>query len=595
MPPPDTQWFGDGILVTFEGGFQHTINIDNNTFFELFQAIDFAADFSADVNGRIYNNTITYTEGVGAIAFGTGSSSTSSMLFQMLIEDNDIGGLGNDSGSRLGSGIVGDFRGAETARVTIHQNVVQDTEVNPINIISQMTLGQDGDTHLRITNNTVASIDDDEGGGAGVIPGINVTTNAATNGDIFLTLTGNTSTGINEEGVLLRQATANNTFQIEDLVPASGATGPQIETFLEGLNSSTVRVRIGGSVVQYTAMNNNNTNTPAPVTPLLAAQGQGPGGSGMLTTDMLAPIMAEAAHRWADAGITAEQMARLGGVTFTIGNLVDGMLAATSGRNIAIDDDAAGWGWFVDPTPADNLEFGAIHSGTELAATGAEATDHLDLLTTVMHEIGHVLGLEHTDTSENLMNEAVDVGLRRLPDALDVAASNVAGVVSTALQAVAIAQFAEAALPAAVQAKSGTTIIAGGSGDDTLEAGQGGSILVGGAGSDTFVFNLAPQHHVQALTAITHVADYHAAQGDTLDFSAFLGVLHAVGVPDSALVRVVEDVSGTFATVLVNAGDAVDPSWMNAAVLAGVHQGDAVNVVLATGLAAAQLHADWLV
>ena len=57
---PTTQWFGDGILVTFEGPFQHTINIDNNTFFELFQGIDYAANFSADVNGRIYNNNITY-------------------------------------------------------------------------------------------------------------------------------------------------------------------------------------------------------------------------------------------------------------------------------------------------------------------------------------------------------------------------------------------------------------------------------------------------------------------------------------------------------------------------------------------------------
>ena len=161
----------------------------------MFQGIDYAAGFSADVNGRIYDNTITFTEGVGAIAFGTASTSTASMLFQMLIEDNDIGGLGNDSGSRLGSGIVGDFRGAETSRVTIHQNVVRDTEVNPINIISQMTLAQDGDTHLRITNNTIASIDDDEGGGAGIIPGINVTTNAATNGDIFLTISGNATHG----------------------------------------------------------------------------------------------------------------------------------------------------------------------------------------------------------------------------------------------------------------------------------------------------------------------------------------------------------------------------------------------------------------
>ncbi len=267
LPPPATQWFGDGILVTFEGGFQHTINIDNNTFFELFQAIDFAGNFSADVDARIYNNTITYTEGVGAIAFGTGSSSTAGMLFQMLIEDNDIGGLGNDSGSRLGTGIVGDFRGAETARVTIHQNVVRDTEVNPINIISQMTLGQDGDTHLRITNNTIASIDDDAGAGAGVIPGINVTTNAATNGDILLTISGNTASSINEDGILVRQATLNNTYSLEDFA-GDGTNSAAVDSYLEGQNpGTTARVRTGGSVVNYTSQNLNNTNAPAPLTP----------------------------------------------------------------------------------------------------------------------------------------------------------------------------------------------------------------------------------------------------------------------------------------------------------------------------------------
>jgi hypothetical protein len=130
--------------------------------------------------------------------------------------------------------------------------------------ISQATT--DGDTNLRITNNTVASIDDDAGGGAGVIPGIEVTTNAATNGDIFLTISGNGSTGINEDGILVRQATVNNTFSLEDFA-GNGTVAADVEAYLEGQNSATARVRTGGSVVSYTTMNLNNTNTPAPLTP----------------------------------------------------------------------------------------------------------------------------------------------------------------------------------------------------------------------------------------------------------------------------------------------------------------------------------------
>ena len=72
-PPPATQYFGDGILATFEAPFQHTVNIDNNTFTKLFQAMDMATNFSADVNYRIYNNTITFIDS-DTIAMGSASS-----------------------------------------------------------------------------------------------------------------------------------------------------------------------------------------------------------------------------------------------------------------------------------------------------------------------------------------------------------------------------------------------------------------------------------------------------------------------------------------------------------------------------------------
>ena len=131
--------------------------------------------------------------------------------------------------------------------------------------------------------------------------------------------------------------------------------------------------------------------------------------------------MAEAVERWANAGITAEQAAQLDGVMVTIADLDDGVLAGTSGLNIAIDHDAAGWGWFVDQTPDDDFEFGALLSPTEFAATGGEAAVHIDLLTTVMHELGHALGLDHSHEPGDVMDDAIDVGIRRLPDADDAA------------------------------------------------------------------------------------------------------------------------------------------------------------------------------
>ena len=56
-----------------------------------------------------------------------------------------------------------------------------------------------------------------------------------------------------------------------------------------------------------------------------------------------------------------------------------------------IDHDAAGWGWFVDQTPDDDLEF----DDAGLANESSEAAGRMDLLSVVMHELRHVLGEEH--------------------------------------------------------------------------------------------------------------------------------------------------------------------------------------------------------
>ncbi|WP_152052498.1 FG-GAP-like repeat-containing protein [Tautonia marina] len=56
---------------------------------------------------------------------------------------------------------------------------------------------------------------------------------------------------------------------------------------------------------------------------------------------------------------------------------------------IQLDADGGGRGWYVDPTPADDLEFAGAASPTFLVHGPA---DQFDLLSTVVHEIGHALG-----------------------------------------------------------------------------------------------------------------------------------------------------------------------------------------------------------
>ncbi|NJN52981.1 MAG: hypothetical protein HC809_15685 [Gammaproteobacteria bacterium] len=61
-----------------------------------------------------------------------------------------------------------------------------------------------------------------------------------------------------------------------------------------------------------------------------------------------------------------------------------------------IDVDAAGNGWFVDATPLDDSEYGVFgYGGSADALAGTDAASLIDLLTTILHEQGHLLGLDH--------------------------------------------------------------------------------------------------------------------------------------------------------------------------------------------------------
>jgi hypothetical protein len=103
----------------------------------------------------------------------------------------------------------------------------------------------------------------------------------------------------------------------------------------------------------------------------------------------------------------------MSGVSVQLADLPGNTLGEVAGDTIYIDCDAAGYGWFVDSTPSDDSEFSSLLSSYALGADKkTNAANRIDLLTTVMHEMGHVLGLEHSD-SLDLMAATLLPGERR--------------------------------------------------------------------------------------------------------------------------------------------------------------------------------------
>jgi hypothetical protein len=153
---------------------------------------------------------------------------------------------------------------------------------------------------------------------------------------------------------------------------------------------------------------------------MAAAQGTAPQNAPTLTQSDLQPIVNEAIDLWSQAGLNAATLQKLRQAQFVISDLPGGLVGETAGNVIYLDTNAADNGWFIDPTPAANEEFSAQAGGQQLQAVDPRAVDHIDLLTVVEHELGHVAGLGDLNTvTDDLMNGVLGTGVRRLASHVD--------------------------------------------------------------------------------------------------------------------------------------------------------------------------------
>jgi hypothetical protein len=142
------------------------------------------------------------------------------------------------------------------------------------------------------------------------------------------------------------------------------------------------------------------------------APGEGPGAAAVSEAELQSTVQA-ALTRLAQGGVSSSVLERLASAQYEVSALPSGVLGLTSGNRVQVSADAAGYGWFVDPTPLEDEEFGA----GSVALAGTAAAGHEDLLTVVLHEMGHLVGMGD-DSGTDLMARVLAPGLRHT-DSID--------------------------------------------------------------------------------------------------------------------------------------------------------------------------------
>ncbi len=141
-------------------------------------------------------------------------------------------------------------------------------------------------------------------------------------------------------------------------------------------------------------------------------------GSGQagLSNAALQTVVSAALTRLANAGANANLIQQMATVRYEVNSGLPGDILAMSyvaDNRIEVSARAAGRGWFTDASAAGDAEYanGWARPGTP-AATG------MDLLTTVLHEMGHFAGRIDLPPGNGLMSDVLGAGQRNV-QALD--------------------------------------------------------------------------------------------------------------------------------------------------------------------------------
>jgi hypothetical protein len=406
-------------------------NVNGGTFTNNNVAVSMSVAAGGNIDFTVDGTTSTGNRSHGLNLF-VAANSTGTVTGSFI--NNVVGSVGvQNSGSEVGFGIRVQNEGADTTNpvtVLISGNQIRGlgqvgSGFSAINI-NQGIVGQatSKTTNVTITNNTIRDIYN----GRAVVVQQNNNTNATSAGITNVSIQNNildlaSIAGQAGDGTVIRLRRLDANGGVFN-VAQTAATGAANSTELDDANgfNNPAKVSVGGTP---------SYGQPAPPLPLMAAPGEAASGEfwdNVLTGETLDRLVAAAIDRWAALGITDEQLAALNATTFEIATLDGRRLGEAYGSHILLDNNGGGNGWFVDLTPLTDEEFSNRAASTQLFAGNDQApAGKYDALTTIMHEMGHILGYEDVyaaDQGQMLMYGWLATGERRLPNIIYTPTNN---------------------------------------------------------------------------------------------------------------------------------------------------------------------------
>lgn len=412
-------------------------------------------------NGIMYfdarNNTMSGADGSAVTIF----KASSGTIMEGTFDSNTIGTSGvAGSGSKSGNGVFFSAGGGGTMTVALTNNLIQ--RYNGNFGISADNTGGSYAVNLTITGNTVRQP------GPGAAGALGLTNGSPTSGDttnvnariLNNDFSDGVVSGIDVYLGASGSSAGTHTFTLSGASAANVASEAAIEAFVKSannLNGASTNTSVDAYVdapvtfsafrasaalppqptapmpLQYAAGGVEASRPPAALPPASAGASQPPAPSASpaqpapsatptLTPESLAEVVAAARQRWESTGLSARQRTALAALTFElVPSLASQRLAEAHGTTVRICRTAPGEGWFIDPTPLSDVDFAFAAQPTRLlCAPSAAPAGRVDLLTTILHEMGHALGLPDTyELSDrgDVMFGYLSKGERRLPRA----------------------------------------------------------------------------------------------------------------------------------------------------------------------------------